>query len=76
MYAMGIDFSSVSTIFLLDFGIVHTVWYIFCLHFISFQATSMINILVLTDIFLLKTFITSINIRINEENDELPTLPR
>ena len=53
----------------------HSVVY-FCLHFISFQATSMMNILVLTDILLLKTFITSINIQINEENDELPTLHR
>ena len=53
----------------------HSVVY-FCLHFISFQATSIMNILVLTDICLLKTFITSINIQINEENDELPTLHR
>ena len=43
MCVMGIEFASVSTIALMDFGIVPTIWYLIFFFFIIFQNGSSFN---------------------------------
>jgi hypothetical protein len=43
MCVMGIEFASVSTIALMDFGIVPTIWYLIFFFFFIFQNGSSFN---------------------------------